>query len=465
MKYIGIDYTDDIFYIARLDENNAILSLENLDSKNQKNVKQLYILDKEKILISTGLDASDVVIKNTDFHVKKSLFMKNAYDFQKESLTTLDPEKTISIQNHINEKSLLQFFITTKDLVKKHLRKFNHFQIDPDFISASAVALKRFAKLYTAEKNIFIVNIQKSKITFVLIKDDIIEKSFAIKNGHVDKSVTENDIIKIFESFNQNPKDVFNLLLCGEENFKSSFSHLKAHKNISIFLTNNELEKKLPEIQKYAISIGLALEPSQPDKDQINFRTKEFTTIKVLKNRVRKIKTFALVCILLSILLILFTNISVFKKEKKLRKNLENLSIYEKKYLDSNQNLLFKDIHKDIAGYESRLNNQTKKFPYFFTAYQVTDVLNWVNTHPYLKNAEIKSFTYEMQSYPTLEAKAQPYLVKIDLEFQTANSKEARGFYSDLQKQKALIDQSKEILWESFNDTYKTTFYLKNKKT
>ena len=58
----------------------------------------------------------------------------------------------------------------------------------------------------------------------------------------------------------------------------------------------------------------------------------------------------------------------------------------------------------------------------------------------------------------------EPYLAKIELEFQVNSPMTARKFHEYLlQGEDPIIQTKKEISWESLSDSYRTSFYLKNR--
>ena len=77
------------------------------------------------------------------------------------------------------------------------------------------------------------------------------------------------------------------------------------------------------------------------------------------------------------------------------------------------------------------------------------------------KSSKINSLKYDLEKYPALGSNKEPYVAKIELEFTTQKSKDAREFHDSLLKGIGLVNPSSEITWDVNQDNYKTTFYLK----
>ena len=106
------------------------------------------------------------------------------------------------------------------------------------------------------------------------------------------------------------------------------------------------------------------------------------------------------------------------------------------------------------------ISKQSKNFPYFFDSFKVTEVINWLNDLTISKNIEVINFSYDLESYPTLDSKNSKYILKVNLEFKTSSPKEARSLHNSLLEEKK-VDQSKEITWDVHQDYYKSTFYMR----
>ena len=111
MQAVGIEIDGEKINLAILNNKKDLIKVKSLDASKInpiKNVKPFYIIGKKNILISTGLETQDVLIKNTSFNIKNSFFIKKAIKFQKESITTLDSSKTITESIYLKNLSKLK---------------------------------------------------------------------------------------------------------------------------------------------------------------------------------------------------------------------------------------------------------------------------------------------------------------------------------------------------------------------
>lgn len=507
MQTIGIDIDGNTLKVVKLDENKNLTFLKtfNLNATNTPfDVKQLYIESKGKTLITTGLDLKDVLIKTIDFKVKNSLFLNRTIKYQKELITTIDPTKTITISKYIKKRSEIKNFITTKDLIKKHLGRLDHIKIAPDQISMSSQALCKFSSYFYKEvSSALIIHIDEKNTKCVYMLDSLSHNTFTIKIG-INKlkaafiedgknSFSKIDVLKLdktskflellnelksaiekaFISFTKKQEIKIPMIITGDISyFLNLDKFFKIDKIISVL--SNIKTTKIKDINKYAISFGLALNPMQ-SKNDINFRKGIFTSNKLINNIGKKIISFFFVTILI---LSVFQTVSshfLQKKQNKLFSKLKYLENFEEKHFQNNDNLQQKpgqsktnindkNFFQKLNNYEKKISNQLRVFPYFLRTYNVTETLEWLNNNKYLKNSEIINFSYNLEKYPTMFSKKTSYLAKVEIDFKVKTSSIARGFYDSLLQGYDLVDNTKEITWDVNSRSYKTSFYLKSRK-
>ena len=99
----------------------------------------------------------------------------------------------------------------------------------------------------------------------------------------------------------------------------------------------------------------------------------------------------------------------------------------------------------------------------------VSQFLSWLTHHPLVESFKLakdpisfRNIHYQLVSMPRLESENDPYLAKVELEFEIASPLHARQFHQSLLSDENFIDTSQEVTWEVFDGSYKTTFYLKN---
>ncbi|EKD28044.1 MAG: hypothetical protein ACD_79C00456G0004, partial [uncultured bacterium] len=268
----------------------------------------------------------------------------------------------------------------------------------------------------------------------------------------------KNEILKTFISFT---KDKYPILITGNvENFINLDKFIENEKTTHL-LSDEKLEEN-KKIKSQAISIGLALTMFSNESEIVQFRNQEFAGSKKIFEFGKKIFNF---CSIILFILIAFYTISswiIARKETLLCKNLQQICELENKELNKDENIHISNPYYAIDKYEKKLLKETKDFPYFLKTTNVSKSLSWINNHEQLKAAEILYFNYDLEKYPNVTEKKEPYIVKVELEFKTKTPAIARCFYDSLTKGEGLVDPGDEITWEVLNDHYKTSFYLKS---
>ncbi|MFA6119609.1 MAG: hypothetical protein WCT85_02620 [Parachlamydiales bacterium] len=491
MQFVGIDIDNEDIKLSIINQKKDFLESKSfsLDEFNvSSNVKQFYNNSAEKNFISSGLDLQDVLIKSAPFNVKNSFFTKKAISFQKDLITTIDPAQTIAC--YLKQKSNLKFFITTRSMLEKHLQMLSQIKIDPDNVFCAATALCSFAKEYFPNsKNSFILHVCKTKTYCILMKDFLPEKTFILKIGlsqfidamledkknknsslDVSKLNHSSNLFKIIDGFKESIEKTFNsftaeeekypLIATGEVDFFANFTSFIKNSKVSEILEIDKKEKN-SQIKKYAISIGLALCAKSDEYSKIQFRNQDFIPEKKLLVFGKKIASFLCILFLSSALIFFAFSYYLSKNSSNLKQKLLELQKFENDHLGSNLTFADNNLFKNIDDFEDKIKKQTKNFPYFLQVPNVSQTLSWLNNNEILKNSQIITFNYSLESYPSALSKTDPYIAKIDLEFKTKTPADARAFYDNLLKGSGLVDRTQEIRWEQKNDSYTVSFYLK----
>lgn len=268
-----------------------------------------------------------------------------------------------------------------------------------------------------------------------------------------------NKLWQVLLKFQEEAPDVKNVLFTGKvDSFENLCPYLIEGIQLSLY------EPKLPIANEYllhAISIGASLEAFE--KKPVQFLTGDFTPAKTWRKLGILGSSFILTSILLSAT-ISFFGFQKFQKEKQeMAHSLQTIFCPSQKNSDD----LDSQIQETILEIQ-----QYEKTPYFLTiAPTVSEVLTWFSNNPISKEAieqkdplRFINFSYELVSYPKIGMTNEPYLVKIDLEFQVHSPMTARKFHEYLlQGKDPLIQTNEEISWESLSHSYRTTFYLKNR--
>ena len=115
------------------------------------------------------------------------------------------------------------------------------------------------------------------------------------------------------------------------------------------------------------------------------------------------------------------------------------------------------------------IRKNLKDYPFIMKAPLVSQFLSWLTHHPLIESFELakdpisfKALRYQLVSLPRLESENDPYLAKVEIDFQIASPLHARQLHQSFLTEESLIDLSQEITWEVLDQGYRTSFYLKN---
>ena len=253
------------------------------------------------------------------------------------------------------------------------------------------------------------------------------------------------------------------------------------------------IELSARELEIFALPIGAALSALPLKCDQVNFRQGEFAYPAPWK-RLKKVLTgYFLLCVGLAAALTFYGIAYVSYREVEIRQRyLELLDVMNKPYNDFEseftskypssysgnlqngliplENLSNEQIQSRLMYLEKEVQSTPQIYPLQPNIPLVSDVLAWIGTHQAFIGAdeespslEIENFQYSLVKKPDPTKKQEKYQVKIDLEFYSPTPKMARAFHDALITPNEIVDDKGEIKWSSNRDSYRTSFYLKDR--
>jgi len=510
MQIIGIEIDPPFIHLARAERRKKkvrILKLQTFDFQDlseQANVKQLYILEKERLPLVSGLPAKDLLLRRFFLKTTKRKIALKTLPFHLESQTFLDLDKIISLPffELSKEGCEVSSFSTTKTLLEGQLNLCKSHSFDPERISSIPMALARFLQRSAPEQTTSLIfHIGSSSSTAVFVEKGQLKAFHGIPLGldhllaslkkdkktgekeenidllalpdlgltHFKKEVSalKKEAAKAFfslvETENIPPKKI-PLLITGQGRkllHLEEFLALGFAESFSHFLPE---EKEFPDLKQHAVSLGFALDGLAKDGRSLQFRQKEFIPLKHLRKLAASFLLLFLISTSFALALHRYTQKESAKKNSSLA-SLLDLAIKK------DSDLLHRpfppaaseSFETRLLSWEKMLVKEGKPIPYLLKAPSVADALAWLSSHPILNSGEeidLITFEYELVKYPKIDAWQEPSLAKVHLEFQIPSHTLARKLHEALLKGDHFVNPSQEIVWEAKENSYKTSFYL-----
>ncbi len=495
--------------VALLRKDKQGLSVEVLKTiLIDENVKPLYILDsildQKSYHLVTALDPSEVIFRKIHLPIADQKKALSALPFQLEDLLPYPPEQTIlaPILKKVGKAATSAIlFATQESSLMEHLSWAKELGLDPDQVTCAPIALYRIAKwlipkeenaclFYWGETKSFCLCLNGSEIFLTQVLHFGLSHFFsALAQDFPEQSAQE------LRALAKDPEWLLSQSTPHYSRFKQEISQELAR--FSIFLKNKQasndetkwlmlgecpaafhlpllfsetisphlLPALSPDIQHYALPIGLALNALAEDDHSVQLLQGDWTPKHQLKKRKRFTTIYLALCAVLTCLTFICCHWITHKKEKILAEKLvEHLPL-----TISRDDLLSEEaIRMKVWEWEKSLASQKLSFPFISPAPTVSDVLAWLSTHPTLSDSEgekkeeieIKSVRYQLYKYPKLGESKDPYLARVELEFTSTSARLAREFHDALLKGDRLVNPKKEIKWVSQSGTYFTSFEL-----
>lgn len=402
----------------------------------------------------TGIEGKDLLIRKLKTELKSKRVIQKALPFQLETLIpySLDDLSLLPFYR----KDEIRFFALPKTLLQKHLGLFQHYGIDPEWVSSHANALMRFAQLIAPQKvSYLIVHVGLEHTTLVSVIEGGINGCVTVHLGAADleqeqfQKEVDRAICFLFKE-----RSVSDFLLTGhadEISFLSEWSSIECESYQGIDFSR---------LKQYAIPIGLGLDVLKQDSQSVQFRQGKLMHRRQCASIKRKVFVGATLCLM-------FAGLGFFQTERLLeahRDRLENeVVLFAKEHkrdipkLDAGALWQQKDLQGKLTLLKKKVSSKIDRAGYYKTSPRVSDLLVFLSTHPMLKEGiEIKGIRYSLEKYPKIQSPRDPYLVKVHLDFESADQTVAKEFYESLLVDSKLTD----IKWNREQNGYHATFFI-----
>ncbi|HLB53024.1 MAG TPA: hypothetical protein VJK48_04880 [Chlamydiales bacterium] len=507
MRLLGIQLDGPLLRAAAVEvtrrHGTKILALRTANISDAAVVKQLYTDSKGRI--GSGLSCREFIIRIVELTIKKGPLVEQALALQAESVHYFPQEEvlTVPVLQRKNSKALL--FTARKEAIKAHLSEFEKIQIEPDGISSVCSALCSFVQWKIPSlQSVFIVDLGTTEWTCVWMQNGSPFKSHSIPGGvdsllnafwedrkkillhkeiegaarqvdllqlkaHLNPSLTNKlhelrqKLAQIIHSF-QREADLQPLLFTGRTDALCHLSEFLIE-NVRDAICSECKGALTPEDQKFAVSIGLALERAKPGS--LQFRRGEFFPQKNWK----KLGIYSLFLLFFSLAISSALFIGGIKSTgARKAKMLQSLHSSLEKWDPSIKKKIFTGTDDEIISrWAAAIDAHSKEYPYIPKSPRVAESLNWLTAHPLLSQfreqgdpIHIQEIRYQLLKFPKIGASKEPYQSKMEIEFQFKEPIHARQFHEALLKGDQYVDPHQQVDWEVLANGYKTAFYLRN---
>ncbi len=466
MRFVGIEESKNSFLLAQVRKRKGQFEIEKLEtwSTSEPDVKRLYKKFFKRKPITTGL--CQVLFKSLFLPVTSKREKEKALSFQIESLLFLKPDSYLYEPVFSEKTEEVDLFITTKEVLQKHLLHWEKQGLDPEKVSFYSLALVRYTKsLFPSFSEGYIFHLGRDSITLVWMKKNLPFQSLFLEWGEE----------KMQEALKQGKQEEI------KQEINRSFQSLKAEKKLPLFLTGNtkivknwlfeviseyvenflETEGKNRQTLQYAIAIGLAMNSLSKDSYAIQFRKNAWISSSFLK-------TLGLSVFLLFTFLIGSVLFLSYQKQKDLRYKRASLESVFEKAIEAEKSWFTKPgkevpLEDKIALWEKAINTD---LPYKNLASfppTVSSFLHWLSHHPLLQSheTEIDKIEYSLLEYPSLEKRKAPYQTFVKVTLKIASPSVWRSFFETLSSEKSLVDRKKDFTWKQEGNVYEVAFFLK----
>lgn len=459
------------------------------------NVKPLYIENFRGKIVS-ALPAKDFLIRSLEIKIASQKHLEEAVTFQSEALSHFKPQEVLTvpvIEKKEKGKVEALLFTVTREGMRSHLEKLQNLGLDPDTVSTSASALCHFIQWkFPGLTDAFLIDLGSETITCALLEKGKLKKAHAIPIGieellaslyedrkkillkkEIESAAKQIDLLLLKPQLNPHLSDLLTSLR--QELSKIFYSFTRSAAKPILFTGRSDAFLHLREYlfdfsaeewplsfeeQKGAISLGLCIE--QTKKDPLQLRKEEFFP---RKNWVRMGQfALTLLCssLVMSAALLWFGVKTNVKSKERMLSSLHTLS--RKSFLKR------KDIEGQIDRWIDTIEKNNQEYPFIMGAPKLTEVLAWLSTHPLLEELkregdpiDIRELRVQLLNFPTLHAKEENYLAKVEMEFSVNSMMNARRFHEALRAGDEWVNPNLEITWDVLNQSYRTSFYLKNR--
>ncbi|PCI77189.1 hypothetical protein COB21_03385 [Candidatus Aerophobetes bacterium] len=498
MQIIGIKKDSEHYSIASLSKEGSEIRIHFIETVNSSTALKEILSKKEHVLVA-GLPSSQVLLRSFVSLIKKKALLRKTLPFKQREIFPFDPKEGVSktIISPQGKGFFVRIFSSQKAQVKKHLLSYEDLRLD--VLSIEPMALLRFALfLEQKESDFLVVHFDRHKTLLLAVENRRVKQYVTLDMGAVElkkhlvgpleKKLTLKECIdkgskEFVELFGKKIDRALYFLFQKRESLKgqkvlfTGFCEmypveemflLGREELFSPLVVGNRRGFHASSILSHALSIGLCLDVIQDDEKSCQLLDKEFFPAHHRDHFVKKLKKHALVC--LGLLVASYLLFFSYVKKEDIRKSTRLDTLFEE--FGAVYPLFFQGLNEESVeeklDFSSRLITKKKleKSP-FVAVPKVKNLLIYLQQSKHLKILEnsqdfaLKKLDYQLMQRPTFLKPGEPYLVKVDMVFNTALPEQAKAFYAEISQDSVHIDLKKPITFNQRKNAYALSFFFK----
>ncbi|MDJ0652260.1 MAG: hypothetical protein QNJ27_04580 [Simkaniaceae bacterium] len=469
MEIVGVQKEKSFFRFAYLAKVNGDIVIQGLEKK------PTTLNFKKELLVATGIESQDLLIRQLETPLKNIKALHKALPFQLEALIPYSLQDVIIklIYDIQEKKTEALFFTVPKKTLEQHIAHFQECGIDPEWVSATSMALLRFANFISPdEKHLVVFHIGMTKMQLVSIQDGKILNHITLHVGS--QNLSDGDSFVAFSKLKREVDRAFcfldhkekksskrKVLLCGER-IRELESILREEDTAFTPIKIEDYQSFDGEtIRSYAISMGLAIDALKNDSSSMQLRQETFISKRSYSSIKRGLLYGGIVSGALFALTLTGFHLFYHKKEKVLVDQVKGLVSYHQKEIPFLSNgVKGSSLEEILTDLNLRLQIPRNGELIFSHPPLLTDLLSFILSHPNLEGIDVKQIDYDLKSYPSIQRSKDQYCPKVRLIFTTKEPKKATEFHDAIMDDESMIAREEEIEWKRNGDEYEITFFL-----
>jgi hypothetical protein len=504
MHVLGINPDGGYFKVALLTQIKGRVKIR-LIQEYRKEGLDLEELKKEilaeggisepSLQIASMLTPEAVLVRELFLPLKSQRAVLKALPFQLEGILPPTEQKVMSIPFIKKGKrgSDILLYNITEESMEKHLVETSSIGFDPDFVTTTGDALKRFAAVFVAgHPSVCIVHFGWEKSYFACVKEEKTVHNVTLNIGFKDlinaikidssslegidfafireqieecligSSVfdvvrsTQKQVLRVLEFLKRKElmEGMEGIVFTGHADILKMMIEKLETFELPIIQPTPHLEYDRYQITSYALELGIAFEFLERKKGDTGLRVGSFTPEKISKQFLMKRRVYLALLVVWGSVMFLGLGALFLKKQEKIKARFHEIAKLGGEsilaYPMMQKGILTDEgCRKEVAALIKKLESKKQGDGIFITPPKAAACLEWTIK---LVNGEvsISNIHYILEKYPTIEHPDEKYLVRVFIFIEEKTKANVEKFFHKIgDAGKAIIEEKK--LYEKNN--------------